>query len=74
MNTLINKVENLINNTPSGDNRNILTDINIILHQQLNLCDSCKQHPAECTNRYVNFGNGKSEGNIIKCTGYEYNN
>ena len=74
MNTLIDKIEKLIQATPTSAERDELTDINIILHQQLNLCDSCKQHSAECTYRYINFGIGKCDDNVIKCTGYEYNN
>ena len=74
MNTIIDKIEKLIEATPTSAEHDELTDINVILHQQLNLCDSCKQHPAECTDRYINFGNGKGDDNVIKCTGYEYNN
>lgn len=73
MNSLIDKVESLINGTPSGDNRNELTNINITLHQQLNLCDGCKFHPAVCdSGDDITVGNGRGNDNVIKCETYVY--
>lgn len=74
MNTVIDKVEKLINETPTSNSRNELTDINIILHEQLNLCDTCKFEIPTCKGSFMEFGNGRGDDNVIKCKTYNYKN
>lgn len=72
MNTLLDKIESLINLTNTSENRDKLTEINITLHKELNLCDGCVFHFSSCKGKDIIFGNGRGNDNVIQCETYKY--
>ena len=75
MNTLLGRLDKAIQETPSGETRNTLTDAVIALHGSLNLFRTCKFRLPTCMtgtdDSVVEYGNGIGNDNIVKCKIYE---
>lgn len=37
---------------------------------KLNMCDSCRNSPAECEQKLIEFGDGFGDDNVVVCSSY----